>query len=80
MNNQNRELVNKDESTAKKQKVIMLEWNVVTEEIADSENVNTPAVLETLDMQSEDESEHMKNMELSQMNAAGKKKKKKFTL
>lgn len=77
MNNQNRELVNKDESTAKKQKVIMLEWNVVTEEIADSENVNTPAVLETLDMQSEDESEHMKNMELSQMNAAGKKKKKK---
>lgn len=37
----------------------MLEWNVVTEEIADSENVNTPAVLETLDMQSEDESEHI---------------------
>lgn len=30
-------------------------------------------------MQSEDESEHMKNMELSQMNAAGKKKQKKIS-
>ena len=61
-----RELVNKDESAAKKQKeqkVMMLEVkikcsiNEVTEEIAHSGNVDTVAIQETLEMKLEGHSE-----------------------
>ena len=61
------ELASKDETVAKKQKVIMLEvkleWNIngAIEEIVDHGNIDTAAVQDNLDIQSEEiiEGEHI---------------------